>query len=137
MKIEVIRDTLTHDASLGKMLVNGSFFGYTCEDKDRELETYPDRKVMHETAIPRGTYKVVVSFSHHFDRELPELLDVPGFTGVRIHGGNGPADTDGCVLLGRVRTADGCANCAERNTTLMNMIQQAEDAGEDVCISIF
>ena len=38
MKIEVIRDTFTADATLGKMLVNGGMFGYTCEDIDRKLE---------------------------------------------------------------------------------------------------
>ena len=135
MKIEVIRDTFTADATLGKMLVNGGMFGYTCEDLDRKLEDGGE-KVQNETAIPRGTYKVVTSFSHHFGKVMPEILEVPGFVGVRIHAGNGPTDTEGCILLGRVRTADGCANCAERNTTLLNLIATAEDAGDTTWLTV-
>lgn len=135
MKITVVREQMSDEFTLGKMSVDGMFFGYTCEDKDRKLEDGGE-KIQNETAIPRGTYRVINSFSNHFQRELPELLDVPGYSGVRIHGGNGPADTEGCILLGRVRTADGCANCAERVTTLTAMIQNAEDAGEEIWLTV-
>lgn len=39
-------------------------------------------KVMHETAIPEGTYEVIVNVSVRFKRKLPLLLDVPYFTGI-------------------------------------------------------
>ena len=135
MELLVNRDVFTEDASLGRMLRDGVWFGYTCEDKDRKLED-DNAKVQNETAIPRGRYKVILSFSPHFQRVMPELLDVPDFSGVRIHGGNGPADTEGCILLGRVRTADGCENCAERVTTLISVLQMAEDNGEETWITV-
>ena len=136
MKILVQRDSWTDDATLGKMFVDGAYFGYTCEDKDRQLEENPDAKIVAQTAIPRGEYRVVMSFSHHFGRDMPELLGVPGYAGVRIHGGNGPADTEGCILLGRVRTLDGCANCAERNAELIKLLEAAEENKELVTLEV-
>lgn len=136
MKIELIRDDFTDKRTLGKLYVDGNYFGETCEDCDRHLENGQEEKVYGETAISRGLYKVVLSHSHHFGRILPEVLDVPGFSGVRIHGGNSAADSLGCVLLGRVRTADGVANCAATVQRLIDMIDAAEEAGEVVTLEV-
>ena len=57
-------------------------------------------KVMHETGIPYGSYLLVMSYSNRFKKYLPELLDVPGFAGIRIHPGNSVEDTSGCPLPG-------------------------------------
>lgn len=57
-------------------------------------------KVFGETAIPYGTYEVVRSFSPRFKKVLPELLNVPHYTGVRIHAGNSAADSQGCLCPG-------------------------------------
>jgi hypothetical protein len=60
-------------------------------------------KVQNKTAIPHGRYRVIITRSERFSRKaghdvyLPELLSVPGFDKIRIHGGNGPEDTDGCI----------------------------------------
>ena len=75
---------------------------YTLEDKVREVEGQPvsSWKVQNETAIPRGTYKVSVTFSNRFQTKLPLLNDVDGYTGVRIHSGNSSKNTEGCILVG-------------------------------------
>lgn len=74
---------------------------WTCEDIIRERPApVSEWKIPGQTAIPSGVYRVVFSHSPKFNRELPELLDVPGFSGIRIHPGNSGADTEGCVLPG-------------------------------------
>jgi hypothetical protein len=88
--------------TIGRLYSGDTYLCYVLEDKCREVEGRPvsEWKVQNETAIPRGTYRVVVDFSLHFNKELPHILDVPGYTGVRIHTGNSDKDTDGCLLVG-------------------------------------
>ena len=88
MEIELIRDDdPSNKHNYGKLFVDKLFFGETLEDKDRYLEFDGD-KVDGDTAIPRGRYRVTLSPSQRFGRVMPEIHDVPDFTGVRIHGGN-------------------------------------------------
>lgn len=121
--------------SLGRIYVNNQYLGYTCEDQDRHLEDGGE-KVYGRTAIPRGRYKVVLSYSHRFARILPEVLDVPGFSGVRIHGGNTAADSLGCILVGSVRTANGCAKCSVVVERIIELLQRAEDVGEECWLEV-
>ena len=87
MKILVERFEFS-DKSTISTLTCGDYHCFVLEDCDRYLEDDPDAKQYGKTAIPRGTYKVIIDYSNRFKRELPRLLDVPGFVGVRIHVGN-------------------------------------------------
>lgn len=122
MKLEVIRDDDPDSQhNLGKFYIDGAYFGETLEDKDRYLES-GGGKIQDDTAIPRGIYTATLSMSNRFGRVMPEIHDVPDFTGVRIHGGNTEANTEGCILLGAVRTATGVANCKAINDRLVELM---------------
>lgn len=82
MLINVKRDILTPEFTLGTLSVNGHVFCFTCEDAVR------DHKILGKTAIPYGEYQVTVTFSNRFQKDMPLLLAVPGFEGIRIHSGN-------------------------------------------------
>jgi len=85
------------NATLGELRIDGAWFCWTLEDKVRA------EKIKHETAIPSGTYSVIVTRSARFGVDMPLLENVPEFSGIRIHPGNTPADTSGCILLGAKR----------------------------------
>lgn len=96
MKIELYRKALRENYTIGSLYVDGFKFCDTLEDKVR-----PDGvKIWGETAIPSGTYKVIITKSARFKRRLPLLVNVPMFEGIRIHPGNTAVDTHGCILVG-------------------------------------
>jgi len=97
MKIEVLRSMLNPTCTIGELSIDGEFVCFTLEDVVRPEGA---EKVYGQTAIPYGKYDVLVTHSPHFDRDLPLLVDVPDFEGVRIHPGNTAADTAGCLLVG-------------------------------------
>lgn len=94
MNLRLVRDVLTPDYTMGQLFDDVGLTCYTLEDAVRPV------KVPRETAIPYGVYEVRVTMSPRFKVPLPLLLDVPGFEGVRIHGGNTKEDTEGCILVG-------------------------------------
>lgn len=100
MKLELIRRRIVNEATEGDLLVDGSLFCHTLEDVVRPMGPNGEGKIYGQTAIPEGTYKVVLDMSPRFNRILPRVLGVPGFTGILIHRGNGPEDTLGCILVG-------------------------------------
>ena len=94
-KVEVKRTFKGTEYTIGKLYIDGAYFCDTMEETVRTGE-----KIAGKTAIPAGTYKVKMTWSPRFKRYLPEILNVPNFSGVRIHAGNSALDTEGCILLG-------------------------------------
>ena len=96
MKLTLKRFEFGKTYTIGKLYVNGTYYCYTLEDVVRPK----GEKVNGQTAIPTGTYSVIIDMSNRFKCKLPHILNVPGFEGVRIHKGNTSADTEGCILVG-------------------------------------
>lgn len=97
------------DVTIGELTIGGKHICWTCEDPEREVAGMPVEqwKIPGQTAIPRGSYRVVLTYSPRFQVSLPLLEDVPGFAGIRIHPGNDAGDTDGCILPGLERRPNG------------------------------
>ncbi len=120
----------------GVLHLDGGHYCYTCEDEDRFLENGVTEKVYGRTAIPRGRYRLTITWSERFKRFLPLVNDVPDFTGVRFHGGNRAEHSHGCVLGGQIPTADGVASCAPVVDGLCALLRDADALDEPVWLEV-
>lgn len=121
MVITVKRLYKTENSTIGEMLVDGIFECFTLEDKERPV------KIKGETAIPKGTYRVIINESNRFKRLLPLLIDVPNFEGVRIHSGNSNHDTEGCILVGQTRNKNYIGQSRKAFDKLFKKMQAAKN----------
>jgi hypothetical protein len=137
MKIILSRTTFG-DSTIGRLFVNGVFQCWTLEDKVREILGRPvaEWKVQNQTAIPVGEYEVKLTFSGRFQKVLPILLNVPGFSGIRIHAGNTKEDTEGCILLGLGVAGSGITQSRAAMTQFQSKLELAIKAGERVTIKV-
>jgi hypothetical protein len=138
MEITVNRGSSKEDCTIGDLFVDNTFECYTLEDVVREVVGQPvsSWKVQNQTAIPVGRYQVIIDYSDHFGRNMMHVLNVPGFEGIRIHGGNTAADTDGCILVGQQRSDDAIRNCAPALLTLQSKVQAAITGGDTVWVTV-
>lgn len=130
MLLRVERSWPSDTATIGLMTVDGVNECFTLEDPVRAVKIYG------ETAIPVGTYNVVITPSKRFKRDLPLLEKVPNFEGVRIHAGNKAGDTDGCILVGTSKGPDVIFESRKAFDALFAKIKAALDAGEKVTLEI-
>lgn len=137
MRLRLVREPSAGGATIGALYVNGVFECWSLEDVIREVPGQPvaEWKVATKTAIPAGVYRVIITFSNRFKRLLPLLVNVSGFSGIRIHPGNTAADTDGCVLVGQDRGPARVGVSRVAFEVLMEKLVPAVDAG-DVFISV-
>jgi hypothetical protein len=145
MELTLIRKYFKEKYTLGKLSVDQNPICDTMEDvvrnlhdinHDGDFDDESEGKVYGKTAIPCGRYKVIVTDSFKLKRRLPILLNVPGFTGIRIHGGKNETWTEGCILVGENKIPGGLINYGYFETTIRNMIDEAIKAGEKCFITI-
>lgn len=98
MILYALRSIYTPVSTIGDLILEHRIFCHTLEDVVRPKGAV---KVPGKTAIPAGRYRLLVSDSPRFKRPMPMIENVPGFTGVRMHGGNTAEDTDGCILVAK------------------------------------
>ena len=138
------REPSTLKSTPGCLYIDSVFFVYTLEDpvrekygKDGTLVPVAEWKIPGKTAIPAGRYVVQIDFSQRFRKLMPHLLNVPGFTGVRIHSGNKSLDTEGCILVGRVRNSfDEILQSRAAYENLFTKLSACADRAEPVHITI-
>jgi hypothetical protein len=126
IKLKLERFFFGEKYTIGRLFVNGTYFCDTLEDRVRDLTN--EKKVYGETAIPAGTYEVRVTWSPAFKRNLPLLLGVPHFEGLRIHRGNYAKDTLGCILVGENKVKGMVINSTRYELELTQLLsgQKAE-----------
>lgn len=125
MKLRLKRHAFTSDYTIGTLFVNDKKFCDTLEDAERDLSV--ESKIAGKTAIPRGEYKVILSYSPRFKRTLPLLVDVPFFEGVRIHRGNKAEDTEGCIIVGENTAKGTVLNSTMYEKQLVALIDNAKE----------
>ncbi len=127
MELKVIRSVHNEKSTLGKMFLNGQFYAFTCEDTVRHINGDVTKKIQNQTAIDAGRYEVILSFSNHFQKYLPLILNVPCFAGIRIHGGNTAEDSEGCILIGaQGDMKSSISNCASKVASLVAALKAVE-----------
>ena len=130
MNLFLQRIAQTPEYTIGRLYIDEKFFCHTLEDAVRE------EKIAGKTAIPEGTYKVVVNRSPRFKRDLPLLLDVPYFEGIRIHRGNTAKDTSGCILVGINSKKGMVLESTKYEVELTNILKKAQQNGDTITIEI-
>ena len=113
------------------------YFCDTLEPPVREVKTKSRGGITQKPfAIPEGRYPVVITYSPKFKKWLPLLLNVPQFSGIRIHAGNTPRDTAACILVGENKLVGLLLNSTLWLNRLKQKIVEAKERGEGVWISV-
>jgi hypothetical protein len=135
MKLTLERFDFSDKSTIGKLDVNGVFYCYTLEDTDRHLED-GGIKEYGKTCIPRGTYKVIIDYSNRFKRELPRLLEVPQFEGIRIHPLNTAEESHGCIGVGSSYGKDYLYNSKATFNNLFALMEKVYDNGQEITLEV-
>src|ERR1035437_5823030 len=123
--------------TFGKLFKEQIYLNETLEDVVRPEGEY----VKNQTAIPYGRYRVIISFSNRFQRQMPQIVNVRGSNityhgisidacGIRLHGGNVVDDTEGCVLNGKTRNANGIQDCASTVQAIIDLVKKTDETEE-------
>jgi hypothetical protein len=145
MELILIRKHFAEKYTIGRLYNGPEKISDTLEDRVRNLvdithdgdfDDEGEGKIYGKTAIPEGTYRVIVNLSRKLKRRLPILLEVPGFEGIRVHGGKNETWSEGCILVGSNEIKGQLVNYAYYETLVTNMIDEAIKRGEKVTLTI-
>ena len=134
MELTLIRQTFYEECTHGILMVNGEKFCDTLEPHRIDFEH--EQKQSGVTAIPEGRYKVVMGWSNRYQDFMPQICDVPHFSGILIHGGNQAKDTAGCVLVGQYCRRNFIAHSLRAFAVLRAALADAYNAKEAIYIEV-
>jgi hypothetical protein len=142
MELQLKRETFTEQSTIGTLSIEGKFECFVLEDKDRglsdtmSLEKIAGTKVYGKTAIPYGRYEVDWTMSARFKVFMPILLNVKGYSGIRIHKGNTEVDSLGCLLCGTRKKNNMITESTLATKNLYAKIESAKKQGQRIYITI-
>lgn len=155
MKLTLERSYFGSEYTIGHLYVDGEFFCDTIEDRYRDLSK--EKKVYGETSIPFGVYDIELTYSPKYTEKMrtdqyfrrfsemrgnklvaimPELKDVPYFSGIRIHPGTTQIDSYGCLIVGENKKKGCVLNSRATFSKLYAVLKNAADCGERITINI-
>ena len=138
MRIELVRIAFKDTYTIGKLYVDDTYFCDVLEDVDRGLDSSMseseilEKKVKGQTAIPTGHYVINITYSPKYKRMMPLLLDVKGFSGIRIHSGNSSKDTEGCLLVGKNKKVGMVLESRDTYQRLFKMMEGQKEITIDI-----
>lgn len=142
MKIDVDRFISDEDTTISRVMVDGQFICFGLEDEYRE------EKVVGETRIPAGTYKITLrtegGFNQRYKKRFPDIhkgmlhiRNVPNFEYILIHCGNTDEHTKGCLLVGmQANTEPGNMSVVSSAVAYKKIYPLVVDAAENDDLSI-
>ena len=129
MKLTLQRYLFDEDYTMGLLFIDGVYFCDTIEDRYRGQDL-SKTKVVDETCIPYGVYSIKITYSPKYKKNMPQILDVPYFTGVRIHSGNKASDSSGCIICG---INGEVLESRKTYNALMKRLETANNIKIDIC----
>ena len=123
MEITLLRKWPRDRYIIGQMFIDDVKFCHTLE---------PPRTGDHP-CIPAGRYKVEMYPSGKFHALRPILLNVPHRSGILIHEGNYPRNTQGCILVGKNLQV---GSLSYSTTTLAELMRRIKQSKTDTYITI-
>lgn len=153
MKLLLKRIYNCKDYCIGHIYVDGQYVCDCIEDTDRMLDQsmpilkIQATKVKSQTAIPTGTYNILMNivspkFSlkpYYMDickGKVPRLDNVPGFSGILIHTGTNQYSSAGCLIVGYNKIKGRVINTKTAFEKLYGILKAAHDKGDKITIEI-
>ena len=139
MRLTLIRIANRPTYCIGKLYIDGVYFCDTIEDTDRGLDDQMKeseilkKKVKGQTAIPTGTYPLLITWSPKYQRLMPLVDNVKGYSGIRIHSGNTAKDTEGCLIVGKNKEV---GKVLESRVTYNKLFKILDSTSERIIIDI-
>ena len=146
MDLILPRDTFTKDTTLGTLyleIFNGGR-ERICETLE-DARRFPGVKVYGETCLPAGRYRLGITRSTRFKRDMVIIYNCSNgyeikaegisYKGVRMHGLNDSSETLGCIGVAKHRSGDErIYGTAEKEVT--KLVKDAIDRGEEAWLEI-